>query len=93
MNMAVLDAIVMVLFAGLLICCALCLYRIARGPSAPDRMVAIDILGTVVVGFVAILTALTDKTYLLDVALVWAMVSFVGTLALAKYLTGRALHE
>ena len=91
--MAALDTLAIILFAGLLICCALCLYRIARGPSAPDRMVAIDILGTVVVGFVAILTALTELTYLLDVALVWAMVSFVGTLALAKHLTGRGLHE
>ncbi len=80
-------------FAGLLACCAMCLYRVGRGPSAPDRMVAIDILGTVVVGFVAILTAMTGKAYLLDVALVWALVSFVGTLALSKYLEGRPLDE
>ena len=37
--------------AVLLVCCALCLYRIGRGPTAPDRTVGIDILGTVVVGF------------------------------------------
>ena len=81
------------LVSGLLACCALCLYRIARGPTAPDRLVAIDILGTVLVGFVGILTALTDKEYLLNVAIVWALISFVGTLALAKYLTGKGLHE
>jgi multicomponent Na+:H+ antiporter subunit F len=56
-------------------------------------MVAIDILGTVVVGFVAIITALTGKEYLLDVAMVWALVSFVATLALAKYLVGKRLNE
>jgi multicomponent Na+:H+ antiporter subunit F len=56
-------------------------------------MVAIDILGTVVVGFVAIMTVLTGKAYLLDVALVWALVSFVATLALAKYLVGKRLDE
>ena len=87
------EFLVPVLIVGLLLCCALCLYRIAMGPTAPDRMVAIDILGTVVVGFVAILTALTGLEYLLDVALVWALVSFVGTLALAKYLVGRRLNE
>ena len=88
-----LDALYMPLVAGLLACCALCLYRIARGPTAPDRLVAIDILGTVLVGFVGILTALTGIEYLLSIAIVWALISFVSTLALAKYLTGRDLHE
>ena len=85
--------LIALLFVGLLACCGLCLYRIAHGPTAADRAVAIDIIGTVVVGFVAILTAVTGETYLLDVALVWALVSWVGTLALAKYLLGRKLND
>lgn len=87
------EFLVPVLIVGLLICCAMCLYRIANGPTAADRMVAIDILGTVVVGFVAIITAISGKAYLLDIALVWALISFVGTLALAKYLVGKHLNE
>ena len=87
------ETVAMVFFLGLLACSAMCLYRVGRGPTAPDRMAAIDILGTVVVGFVAVLTALTGKAYLLDVAIVWALVSFVGTLALSKYLEGRPLDE
>lgn len=87
------DVLVPLLIAGLLLCCGLLLFRIANGPTAADRMVAIDILGTVVVGFVAIIAALSGKTYLLDVALVWALVSFIGTLALAKYLAGSELNE
>ena len=87
------EYIVPILIFGLLLCCALCLHRIAHGPSAADRMVAIDILGTVVVGFVAIMTIVSGKVYLLDVALVWALVAFVGTLALAKYLVGKRLNE
>ncbi len=87
------EPVAMVLFLGLLACSAMCLYRVGRGPSAPDRMAAIDILGTVVVGFIAVLAALTGKAYLLDVAIVWALVSFVGTLALSKYLEGRPLDE
>ena len=87
------QLLIPVVVAGLLLCCALCLYRIANGPTASDRMVAIDILGTVVVGFVAIIMVVSGKTYLLDVALVWALVSFVGTLALAKYLMGKYLDE
>ncbi len=72
--------------AVLLICCASCLYRIGRGPTAPDRTVGIDILGTVVVGFCALLSLQTGKDYLMNVALVWALVSFIGTLALARRL-------
>ena len=77
----------------LLVCCALCLYRIARGPSAPDRTVGIDILGTVVVGFCALLAVQTGRDYLMNVALVWALVSFIGTLALAKHLEGQHRDE
>ncbi len=88
-----LESFLIPLFAGLLLCSALCLYRIARGPTAPDRMVAIDILGTVVVGFVAILTAITGAEYLLGVAIVWALTSFIGSLALAKHLMGKGLNE
>jgi multicomponent Na+:H+ antiporter subunit F len=91
--MMTMEFLLPVLVFGLLICCAMCLYRIANGPMAADRMVAIDVLGTVVVGFVAIITAVTGKVYLLDVALLWALVSFVGTLALAKYLVGKRLNE
>ena len=84
-------------FAGftavLLFCCALCLYRIGRGPTAPDRTVGIDILGTVVVGFCALLSLTMGKDYLMSVALTWALVSFIGTLALARHLEGQQSDE
>ena len=85
--------LITMIYLGLLLCCGLCLYRIAHGPTASDRVVAIDIIGTVVVGFVAIITAISGEEYLLDVALVWALVSWVGTLALAKYLVGKKFNE
>jgi len=74
---------------GLLACCAMCLYRIGRGPTAPDRMVAIDIMGIVVVGFAALLCIRTGKDYLMNVAIAWALLSFIGTTALAKHLEGK----
>ena len=78
---------------GLTVCCFLCLYRIAAGPSAPDRTVAIDILGIVVVGFCGLLSLKTDKDFYLIVALGWALLSFIGTIALAKFLEGRSFDE
>ncbi len=71
----------------------LCLYRIGRGPTAPDRTVAIDILGVILVGFCALLSLLTGRDFCLSIAIAWALLSFIGTLALAKYLEGRNLDE
>jgi len=67
----------------------MCLYRIARGPTAPDRTVAIDILGTLMVGFCCMMALVSRQGYYMNVAIAWALISFVGTLALAKYLEGR----
>jgi multicomponent Na+:H+ antiporter subunit F len=80
-------------FAVLLGCCFLCLYRAAVGPTAPDRTVAIDILGTVIVGFCVLLTLLKKQDLYMNVALSWALLSFVGTIALAKYLEGKHFDE
>ncbi len=77
----------------LLLCCFMCLFRIARGPTAPDRTVAIDILGIVVVGFCAFMAVRTGKDFYINIAITWALLSFIGTIALAKYLEGRGFDE
>ena len=78
-----------VAMAALMFGSLLCLHRIGRGPTAPDRTVAVDILGTLMVGFCCVLALHTGKDYYITVAITWALTSFVGTLALAKYLEGR----
>ena len=77
----------------LLFAAFLCLYRVTRGPSAPDRTVAIDILGTLVVGFCAILTLITGRDFYLTIGITWALLSFIGTIALAKYLEERSYDD
>ena len=71
----------------------LCLYRIGKGPTAPDRIVAIDILGTLIVGFCVVLALTSGRDFYINVAIAWALLSFIGTLALAKHLEGRGFHE
>lgn len=71
----------------------LCLYRVGRGPTPPDRTVAIDILGTLVVGFACLYALLTGQDFYMNIAIAWALVSFIGTIALAKYLEGRPFDE
>jgi multicomponent Na+:H+ antiporter subunit F len=71
----------------------ICLFRVARGPTAPDRAVAIDTIGVMVVGICGVFGMITGKDYYLNVAIAWALLSFIGTLALAKYLEGRGFDE
>jgi multicomponent Na+:H+ antiporter subunit F len=79
--------------AGLLLAAFLCLYRIGRGPSAPDRAVSIDILGTLIVGFCCVMALWTGQDFYMSIAIAWALLSFIGTIALAKYLEGRQYDE
>lgn len=81
------------LMLSLIFCCFLCLYRIFRGPTAPDRAVAVDILGIVVVGFCAILLIFTGRSFLMDIAIAWTLQSYISVLALAKYLEGKRFDE
>jgi len=71
----------------------ICLYRIIIGPTIPDRMVAIDIFGILVVGICAIISVLTGKSFILDIGIAWIILSFIGTLTLAKYLSGKKLNQ
>lgn len=76
-----------------LLAAVLCLYRVLLGPTAPDRIVAIDILGILVVGLCALLCIPTGRSWYIDIGIAWALQSFIGSLALAKYLEGRGFDE
>ena len=77
----------------LMLCSFLCLYRILRGPTAPDRAVAIDMLGILIVGFCAVLSLPTGRDWYIDIGIVWALQSFIGIMALSKYLGGQDFDE
>jgi len=70
-----------------------CLFRVIRGPSIADRMVGLDIFGILVVGICAILAIQTGRSFILDIGIAWIILSFIGTLTLAKYLGGKKLNE
>lgn len=82
-----------VFFNLLLLGAFLCLYRLWKGPTAPDRTVAVDILGTLVVGFCALYALQTKTAFYMNIGIAWALLSFVGTIALAKYLEGKPFDE
>jgi len=77
----------------LLLAAGMCVFRISRGPTAADRIVAVDIFGILIVGFCAILSISTGRSWYVDIGMAWALQSFIGSLALAKYLEGKGLEE
>jgi len=87
------DQVILGCVAALVAICFMCLYRAWRGPTVADRMVAIDILGILVVGFCPLWAVYTERGFLMDIALAWLLLSFIGTVTLAKYLGGQQLDE
>jgi multicomponent Na+:H+ antiporter subunit F len=77
----------------LVLAAILCLVRILFGPSAADRIVAIDILGILIVGLCGLMALSSGKSWYLDIGIVWALQSFIGSLALAKHLEGRSFDD
>jgi len=70
-----------------------CLYRALRGPSIPDRAIAVDIMAVIFSCITALMALRYKLAYLLDISIALAVVAFVATLALAKYLEGRSLDD
>ena len=60
--------------------------RLVRGPTLPDRVIAIDLIGVLIVCLLVAVAASTAEQAFLDVAIVIALISFVGTVAYARYL-------
>ena len=65
---------------------ALTFVRLVRGPTLPDRVISIDLLGIVIVCVLVVVAGDSGQLAFLDVAMVIALISFVGTVAYARYL-------
>ena len=72
----------------LLLAVVMAIIRVIKGPTAPDRVVGLDTINTIViVGMVIFGVAFNDVIYI-DVAIVYALLSYISTLFIAKYLEG-----
>jgi multicomponent Na+:H+ antiporter subunit F len=67
----------------------LAFFRLVRGPSLADRVVAADLLSTLGIGIIAAYAVATDQPVFLDVASILALVTFVGTVAFAYFIEQR----
>ena len=71
----------------------LCLLRAVIGPTIADRLVAVNMLGTMVMVMISILAVKMQEGYLVDICLIYAMISFLAVVVLTKVYTGVYLES
>lgn len=80
------------LFYGILAVLALmmmaCLIRAVIGPRLADRLVAVNMIGTLVIVGIALLAVIKEQGYLVDICLIYAMISFLAVVVLTRIYTG-----
>ncbi|MCU0556654.1 MAG: cation:proton antiporter [Desulfobacterales bacterium] len=72
--------------ALLIVSAAISFIRLVRGPQAADRVVALDLISVLIVAFLAAYAVHSGDTSFLDVAIAYALVAFLGTVALSRFL-------
>ena len=90
--MNVLANVKNIVYMGALIVLAvmlmLCLLRAVLGPRVADRIVAVNMMGTIVMVMIAILAVKMEEGYLVDICLIYAMVSFLSVIVITKVYMG-----
>ncbi len=75
-----------ILFGLLIISMFLALIRLIRGPSLPDRVVALDLIAITAVGLIGVYAVWVDQPIYIDEAMVLALIAFLGTSAFAHFI-------
>ena len=70
-----------------------CLVRCIRGPKVVDRIVSVNMLGTLTIIIIGVLALMMNEGYLVDVALIYAMISFLAVVVLCKVYMGVYLQH
>lgn len=73
-----------IIFLGFTI--LLCMLRVIKGPSKGDRIIGINIIGTKTIVIIAMVSFILKETYFIDVVLVYALISFIGSYAVSREL-------
>ena len=68
-------------------------YPICPGAQISDRIIAVNMTGTMIIMVIAVLSVYLDENYLADICLIYAMISFLGVVVLCKVYTGAYLRE
>ena len=83
------DYVIFLLVAGMFII----FVRFVKGPTIADRVLAGDTINSLVIGVIVLVGMYYKNDMFMDIAIVYAMISFLSTLAISKYLMGKEMHE
>lgn len=86
MDLPFFNLMLMLSFAMLLIAFALAFVRIVKGPTSRDRIVALDLIASITMGFILIYSVVINKAMYFDIVIVISLISFIGTVAISTYL-------
>ncbi|MCP1662684.1 MAG: cation:proton antiporter [Methanocalculus sp. MSAO_Arc1] len=64
----------------------LCLYRVLAGPGVENRLIAVNTIGTKTIVLLVLIGFIYERPIFLDIAIIYAMINFIATIAIAKYL-------
>lgn len=76
-------------YAGLILSAMMALIRLILGPTLADRVIALDLVSFVTIGFIAVYTLDSQQQSLLDIAITLGLVAFLGTIAFARLIVRR----
>lgn len=82
------NQILMISIGVLAVLLLVCLIRAVIGPSIADRIVSVNMMGTIVMVIIAMLAIMLKEGYLADICIIYAMISFVSVVALTKIFLG-----
>ena len=80
------SSVSVIALAMLSVALLLAFVRLVRGPSLPDRVIALDLISILAAGITATYAIATGQAVCLDVGIVLALISFLGTVAFARYI-------
>ncbi len=67
--------------------------RLVLGPTFSDRIISLDAIGSLVVAAIVVMSVVFSNHMLIDIAIVYALISFTGTIAISKYMMGEKMSE
>ncbi len=73
-------------FSALLLALVFAVARLIRGPKPANMIVALDLIASIVMGYILIYSLLVDKAIYIDIAIIISLISFMGTVAISIYL-------
>ena len=89
MELTLLNIILFCAFAMLLLALGISLFRLILGPAIRDRIVAMDLIASITMGFILVYSVLMKESMYFDIVITISLISFIGTVSISTYLKNK----